>query len=67
MAGLFRPGVEVEQESEHVCQVGDIFVLDGEMLEVKRVDGDRVMYYMNMERKARRRTGWRERRKLLVN
>jgi hypothetical protein len=42
-AGLFRPGVEVEQESEHVCQEGDIFMLDGEMLEVKKVDGDRVM------------------------
>jgi hypothetical protein len=32
-AGLFRPGVEVEQESEHVCQEleGDIFMLDGEI------------------------------------
>jgi hypothetical protein len=44
-AGLFRPGVVVvEQESEHVCQEGDTFMLDGEVLDVKRVDGDRVIY-----------------------
>jgi hypothetical protein len=55
--------VEVEQESEHVCQEGDIFVLDGEMLEVKRVDGDgdRGLCIVNMEGKARRRIGWRSR------
>jgi hypothetical protein len=45
-AGLFRPGTKVvqAQESAYVCEEGGIFVLDGERLEVKRVDGDRVMY-----------------------
>jgi hypothetical protein len=59
-AGLFRPGVEVEQESLHVCQEGDIFVL-----EVKRVDGDRVMYCEYGEAGEEGRTGWRERQKIL--
>ena len=68
-AGLFRPGVEVEQESEHVCQEGDIFMLDGEVLEVKRVDGDRVMYceYGEDGEEEDWVEGETERQKILVN
>ena len=43
-AGLFRPGAKVTQECESVCEVGDVFDLDGEFWEVKRVDGDVVLY-----------------------
>jgi hypothetical protein len=43
-AGLFRPGAKVTQECEYVCEVGDVFDLDREFWEVKRVDGDVVLY-----------------------
>ena len=43
-AGLFRPGAKVTQECESVCEVGDVFDLDGEFWEVKKVDGDVVLY-----------------------
>jgi hypothetical protein len=34
-------------------------MLDGEILEVTRVDGDRVICIVNMERTMRRRIEWR--------
>jgi hypothetical protein len=43
-AGLFRPGVTTARECEYVCEVGDLFDLDGGFWEVKSVDGDAVMY-----------------------
>jgi hypothetical protein len=43
-AGLFRPGVTTAHECEYVCEVGDLFDLNGGFWEVKNVDGDVVMY-----------------------
>jgi hypothetical protein len=63
-AGLFRPSAEVEQESEYVCKEGDIFMLDGELLEATRVDGDIVKYGKYGEDSERRRIGRRERQKM---
>jgi hypothetical protein len=34
-AGLFRPGVTAARECEYVCEVGDLFDLDGGFWEVK--------------------------------
>ena len=34
----------MKQECEYVCEVGDVFDLDGEIWEVKRVDRGVVMY-----------------------
>jgi hypothetical protein len=42
-AGLFRPGVTTAHECEYMCEVGDLFGIDGGFWEVKRVDGDVVM------------------------
>jgi hypothetical protein len=39
-AGLFRPEVTTAHECEYVCEVGDLFDLDGGFWEVKSVDGD---------------------------
>jgi hypothetical protein len=35
-ADLFQPGAKVELKSEYVCEVGDIFELDVELLEASR-------------------------------
>jgi hypothetical protein len=42
--GCSDRGVTTARECEYVCEVGDLFDLDGGFWEVKSVDGEVVMY-----------------------